>query len=219
MPNVANAPALRPLAAVIGLNCRRLRGDVTRNELAKYARGVGLRWDTSKVRDFESGRSAPTFATVLAASLALSYATGGDVTVADLVATPLGEVAVVLNDRLAPLGEKVAAAVRGEPLRLGEDDHFSSLLIEVQTQLSTRQASPQPIDEVKSRSGLDEERLTKRLGIDADALAAASLQLWRRSFSDERDRRAGPGANPQKRGRISRELQAELKKVLGDGND
>ena len=154
MPNVANAPALRPLAAVIGLNCRRLRGDVTRNELAKYARGVGLRWDTSKVRDFESGRSAPTFATVLAASLALSYATGGDVTVADLVATPLGEVAVVLNDRLAPLGEKVAAAVRGEPLRLGEDDHFSSLLIEVQRNCRPVRQAPSPSTRLRAGPGL-----------------------------------------------------------------
>ena len=35
----------------------------------------------------------------------------------------------------------------------------------------------------------------------------------------ERDRRAGPDANQQKRGRVSRELRAELEEALGNGND
>jgi hypothetical protein len=46
-----------------------------------------------------------------------------------------------------------------------------------------------------------------------------SFQLWHSTFSDERDQRAGPDANQQKRGRISRELRAELEKALSDGND
>lgn len=210
-------PALIDLAHVVGLNCRRIRTDagVTRNELAKVARGVGLRWDTSKVRDFENGRSAPTFATVLAAAAALTRATGADVTLADLVSTP-EEVAVVLNDQLAPSGARVVAAVSGDALRLDEDDRFSSMLAEVHTQLRGRTAST--VDDVKRRSGLDEERLARRLGITGEALAAESLRLWRRSFSDERDRRAGAGANPQKRGRVSRELQAELREAMSRGD-
>ncbi len=48
----------------------------------------------------------------------------------------------------------------------------------------------------------------KRLRISGDALAKVSFQLWGRAFSEERDNRAGPGANPQKRGRVARELQA-----------
>ena len=190
---------------------------MSRNELAKYARGVGLRWDTSKVRDFESGRNAPLFATVLLALLALSYATGRDVTLADLLATP-DEVAIVLNERIAPLGAKVSAAARGEPLQLDEDDHFSSLLVELLSKTG-QYSDVDPVDAVKARSGLDEERLAKRLGISADALAAESLRLWGRAFSDERDRRAGLDANPQKRGRVARILQAELEKALADGDD
>jgi hypothetical protein len=37
--------------------------------------------------------------------------------------------------------------------------------------------------------------------------------------AEERDRRAGPDANPQKRGRVPRELRAELEKALADGKD
>jgi hypothetical protein len=36
--------------------------------------------------------------------------------------------------------------------------------------------------------------------------------------SDERDQRAGPDANAQKRGRVSRELKAELKEAVSRGD-
>jgi DNA-binding transcriptional regulator YiaG len=210
---MAELPELLPLAVVVGWNCRRIRtaADVSKNELAKYARSVGLRWTTSKVGDFETGRSAPTFSTVLAVPLALSRATGRNVTLADLVATPDG-VAVVVTDKLVRIGAKVAAVTRGKPWPASDDeDMFASLLTDIDARLS--------IADIRRRSGLDEERLAKRLGIDADLLAAESLRLWRRAFSDERDRRAGPDANAQKRGRVSRLLQAELEEALTDGND
>jgi hypothetical protein len=43
--------------------------------------------------------------------------------------------------------------------------------------------------------------------------------LWQRTFSEERDRRAGADANQQKRGQESRTLRAELEKALADGDD
>jgi hypothetical protein len=64
------------------------------------------------------------------------------------------------------------------------------------------------------RSGLTEERLVKRLAVEPARLADASFRLWRKTFSEERDHRAGPVANQQKRGRVSRELRAELEKEL-----
>jgi hypothetical protein len=53
-------------------------------------------------------------------------------------------------------------------------------------------------------------------------LAGLSAALWKRTFSQERDRRAGPEANAQKRGQVSRELRKELQAVIeaathGDG--
>jgi hypothetical protein len=69
------------------------------------------------------------------------------------------------------------------------------------------------------RSGLTEHRLAKRLKITEARLAHVSFQLWQSTFTEERDRRAGPDANQQKRGQVSRELRAELEKALADGND
>jgi hypothetical protein len=72
---------------------------------------------------------------------------------------------------------------------------------------------------LQQRSGLTEHRLAQRLGISHDRLADMSFRLWQRTFSEERDRLAGPDANKQKRGQVSRTLQAELEKALADGND
>jgi hypothetical protein len=64
-----------------------------------------------------------------------------------------------------------------------------------------------------------DERMCKRIGVEPDIGAAAMANRWRRTFTAERDRRAGPDANAQRRGQISRQLQAELQKALSDGDD
>jgi hypothetical protein len=59
-------------------------------------------------------------------------------------------------------------------------------------------------------SGATEERTWKALGISPTELADWSTALWNRTFSQERDRRAGEGANAQKRGQITRKMRVEL---------
>ncbi|MGH3562709.1 MAG: hypothetical protein ACRDTN_13155 [Mycobacterium sp.] len=74
--------------------------------------------------------------------------------------------------------------------------------------------------DVAERSGLTERRLARELKVDQSRLAHASFRLWKSTFSEERDRRAGPDASQQKKGRITRGLRAELvEKALADGND
>jgi transcriptional regulator with XRE-family HTH domain len=208
-----------PLAAVLGENCKAIRtaAEVTQDELARYARRFGLRWTASKVRDFEVGRTAPTFATVLALSAALDAATAkrtgragknlmeieleNRVRLTDLV---ISDRFITLTEEFEPLGQVVADYCAGEPWDpLG------------------RFATPKKFDLARMRqaSGLTEDRLAARLGITRDELAALSLRLWRKPFSQERDRLAGPGANKQKRGQVSRALRAELEKALADGHD
>ena len=66
-------------------------------------------------------------------------------------------------------------------------------------------------------------RMCKRIGVDPAIGADAMRKLWGRSFSAERDRLAESGANAQRKGQISRalqaELQAELQKAVNDGDD
>lgn len=216
-----------PLAAVVGGNCKRIRtaASVTQDELARCARDLGLRWNSSKVADFESGRAAPTFATVLAASLALDHAlaeaahardgSAERVTLADLVDC---DGWVEVNDALGFRGGELADVCRGNVWPASPNRPRSDARIRVPVMRGSLDAGA-AVALLRQRSGLAEQRLAQRLGVSRERLAGVSFQLWQRTFSDERDRRAGPDANRQKRGQVSRTLQSELEKVLNDGND
>ena len=227
-----------PLPAVVGANCRRIRteADVTQSQLASHARRVGLHWTSSKVGDFESGRSDTPFRVILAVVLALENAISAGhsetirigearkrrptVRLADLVQY---DGYVRLTEVFEPEGRRVAEVCAGQPWRVygSEDRQTAERMDEL--------LSPAPgvlgeryrmrlfdVEDMRRRSGVNEDRLAKRVGIDRDRLLGESFRLWKgRTFSEERDRLAGSDANKQKRGRISRELRAELERELG----
>jgi DNA-binding transcriptional regulator YiaG len=234
------------VATVVGRNCARFRSaaGLTQEQFVRYARDVGLRWTASKVADFERGRRELAFGAVLAVSLALSKALvdarqrgsaiDGPVTLADLVQSD-GNV-ILTPDGPDPLGSVVADACRGRPWPLepvellGADElemqrvHNEVVKAALSKALVDGQFDPNltsaDLEHIRQRSGLTEDRLAQRLDISRDRLAAVSFRRWQgRTFSEERDRRAGFDANQQKRGRVSRELRAELEKALADGND
>lgn len=72
---------------------------------------------------------------------------------------------------------------------------------------------------VAVRGTLRDMRMCKSIGVDLGTGAAAMDKLWGRPFSAERDSRAEPDANAQRKGQISRQLKAELQKVVNDGDD
>lgn len=234
------------LAVVVGGNCARLRSaaGLTQEQFAQYARGVGLRWTASKVADFERGRREVAFGTVLAVSLALSKAqadakqrgtkVGAPVTLADLVESD-GNV-ILAPDGPDPLGAVVADVCRGRRWPLEPVDLLGA--DEVKLQAVHRQVidsalskalvdgyfdpnlTTTDLEQMRQRSGLTEDRIAQQLKISRDRLAAVSFREWQgRTFGEERDRRAGGEVNQQKKGRITRELRAELEKALADGND
>jgi hypothetical protein len=61
---------------------------------------------------------------------------------------------------------------------------------------------------------LAEQRAGKKLDITPSAVAAWSLDLYGRSLDEESERRAGIGASAQKRGRMTREIIAEIANAL-----
>jgi len=240
VPPPPTEPELSPsLAAVIGRNCKRIRSEeigVTQDDLARHCRVIGLRWSGSKVGHFEAGRSAPTFATVLAVTLALQKASeergSKGVTLADLVGDD-GYVALTDAMPIVPAAW-IADACRGQVFTLPpaddywrgatgntEDDsgRFRVLHPERVVAAVARAAAKMGPEGIEERSGLTEDRLARQLGISRGHLAEVSHRLWRSTFSEERDIRAGADANRQKRGRVSRKLRAELEEALADGND
>jgi transcriptional regulator with XRE-family HTH domain len=211
-----------PLAAVLGANCRRIRtnAEVTQDELARAARQVGLKWTASKVRDFESGRSGPTFATVLALTAALDSITNDQVALADLVSAD-GE--VTITEDFEPTGDRLADYCAGGTwergaLTLGHawdsaHDRFFSKIAEHR----------ESVIDWRKTFGLTEERIASGLGISNEQLCDMSLELWNTTFSTHRDRLAGSNANQQRKGQVTRQLKAQLKaeleKVIADGDD
>lgn len=219
----------KALAEVVGDNVRHLRGDFTADALARTIRQMfELKWDTGRIAGLENGRASPTATTLFIVSQALSELTRSSILVADLVRSPeyveVGGTAI-RSDRIADAlsGEAVELKVRdfidaeqrSDRARhsiLGwaeELKHLPNRLGELPTEL---------IQRVESQASEAEYRVAKSLGVSTIRLTAESARLWGDSFSVERDRRAGAGANAQQRGRVSRELKAELKAVI-DGDD
>lgn len=243
MTTLDNGPS-RTLAVVVGHNCRRIRTaiGITQDELAVHAKNVGLRWNAAKAANFEAGRFAAPFATILAVTLALqsalqkTFERRGEipdwgVTLADLL---VGAGNVQLTEGCwVPAYQLEAVCRKGQaigpaevitadaPARVPIEASASAVVVGdhgIGTDLALAQfAATDPVSNVLKRSGLAEHRLANRLGIAPNRLAAISLELWRSTFTEERDRRAGLGANQQKKGRISRELRAELEEALTDG--
>ena len=232
------------LPVVVGQNCRRIRAEhgVTQAQLATHARRLGLRWNNTKVSDFESGRSKTPFGDVLTAVLALDNAVAAGpgpfrvlradgtvvsrrrprVTLADLVQS---DGFVSLTADFAPVGTAVAAVCSNKPWELsGGDDADTAerpdeLLSPAPGVLGERyRMSVHDMEDMRRRSDVNEARVCKRLGINADTLLGLSWRLWHgRTFGEERDRRAG--SNPARRGQVSRELRAELERELSSGDD
>jgi transcriptional regulator with XRE-family HTH domain len=203
-----------PIAAVLGANCRRIRTDaeVTQDELARAARQFGLKWTASKVRDFEAGRSGPTFATVLALAAALDNVTNGEpVRLADLVSFDGG---VTITEDFEPDGQALADYCSG-----GTWEHCAAADRFLQLSTGNTIDWRQSVIDWPKVLGLTEERVAAGLGISTDQLCDVSLRLWNTTFSAERDRIAGPDANAQRKGQVTRQLKAQLEKALTDGDD
>jgi len=162
------------------------------------------------------------------ATVAASTSTGHEIAVslnpayhpvrlADLVNFD-GEVTV--TEDFEPSGDHLADFCGG-----GTWEHRTLALEQTWKSVADRLSSQSEIDWAESFIdwpkvlGLTEQRVAATLGISTERLGAESLRLWNATFSSERDRRAGPDANRQKRGQATRQLKAELQKAITDGND
>jgi transcriptional regulator with XRE-family HTH domain len=213
------------LATVIGRNARRLRtkAGLTLDQVSIAARMRGLNWSESRVADFESGRVAPNLATLIAVCLALAEVGCANATFPELLrsGTP-----IQINDALLLWNEQVVNLLSGRPAgepnplgqaRKGVPRSFTELeahewLIAEQYPISLENWAA--LSAVTNASGATEERTRKALGISSMLLANLSAAFWQRTFSQERDRRAGEGANAQKRGQVTRQMRAELQNAI-----
>lgn len=216
-----NEPKLLPM--VIGGNARRMRieAGATLDQMAIAVGRFGTTWSTGRVGDLESGRVSPTLPTLITVAFALGSLSSRSISLADLVQSD----DQVQIGGLSLSGEHLVDAVRGHELgpsmlsgglSLGGQIENAQADIESLAQLEGQLG---PLDwELASRvertQGLAEQRIAKDLGIAVGTLAYMAAHLWKRTFSEERDARAGSDANAQKRGRVSRQMKSELQSAL-----
>jgi transcriptional regulator with XRE-family HTH domain len=193
------------VAQVVGSNARTIRHDagLTLDHIAQAARFVGLPWTSGRVGDLESGRVGPDLRTLYALTLALTQVTGQPVSLADLLA---GGGPVQINDGLSIELAALRAAVSGQP---------PAEEVEPVAPFGPALVTPMPLEGFLHRRFREADvRMCKSIGIDNHLGALLMAKLWGRTFSDERDHRAEPDANAQRKGQISRQLKAELEKAI-----
>jgi transcriptional regulator with XRE-family HTH domain len=212
------------LAAVMGRNARELRGDATLDDVAKVARACGLNWGTGRISDLEHGKVSPTLPTMVALALIFSELRGHPVTLGHLVS---GDENIAVTSRISVTSEELRGYLSGDAVTTADQyRREASAALQSVVGGDYREHWPARLQSVSKAAtmrmlgeiGEPEERLAREIGVDRARLAAEMLALWRRSFSAERDQRAGPDANAQKKGRVARALKADLKAVL-DGDD
>lgn len=213
------------VAQVVGANAKRLRGEVPGDRLAGAARRRGLNWGTGRIADLEAGRVSPTYPMLVALALALGDIREEPIKLSDLV---VHDGFVSVTGDLVLEGGALARYVTDAPVEVlvrdmptGQDELAEIRRLEAETLESVRifRGVTEPIvAHVLDGTGEAEDRAARALGVGDDVIAVASAHLWQQSLSDERDERAGRDASAQKRGRITRQLYAELKAVI-DGDD
>lgn len=211
------------LAVVVGRNAKKLRGAATADDVARATRQLGLNWGTGRISDLEHGRVSPTLPTLVTIALALSAVAERNVTVAELLQS---DERIYLTRDLAVTGDELKAILDGD------EKAYKRLAGQAASRASAgaeaaiaewpdrlrKGVSVGQLRQVYAGYGEAEQLLERELGVSRDRLAAEMAALWGAAFHVERDRRAGPGANAQKKGRVSRALKAELKAVL-NGDD
>ncbi len=218
----------KSLAEVAGARARALRlaADKSLEDVATAARSYGLRWSTGSVGDFEGGRATASLKTLLVVLAVLSDVTGRELKLADLYA---GNGSVEITDNLTIKLSELRDMLAGAPVRtLPQKGVTITLNIPAQRFIDMPKAlrGADRVDPELHKRVLDafresDERMCKnvvpadpRPGVQSFIGAAAMAKLWEKTFTARRDELAGPDANAQRRGRISRQLKAELQEVI-----
>lgn len=216
----------KTLPQLVGGNLRTIRTDagLTLEAFAKGMRWHGVRWNTSRAGEFERGELPVSLSLLLVVAQVIKDLTGRAIRLADLLA---GDEIVELNRGFAVTGASLAEAFTGAPVKL--DDDVLAYTPEEVAWLDTGklvaalEQMPQDVRiseaiEVSQHEGVAEARVAKALGVPHGLLTAWSTKLWGRSLSQERDARSRPGDSAQRRGRITRDLIAELRSEMEQQN-
>lgn len=222
-------------------NTRAVLG-LTLDQIAQAARLYGANWSPSSVRNLERGQASLTLPTLIVLALALGRVQGRPISVLELCSTAEnlvlteGDAGIVVSREWleAVLGNETVTYdlqlsadfdTHEEP---AESPHTRAKRLEQQRNMylvngrdvpkelsdelfraldDARKTPPEPVT-------LAEKRAADKLSITPLELQRYALRLWGRALEAESAFRAGDGSSPQARGRITRVLVDEIRKVV-----
>lgn len=203
------------------------------DQLAAEGRDVGMNWSAGSISAIERGNFKPTLDVLIALAAALGELLHPEdddpgVSIDELVETP-GLIQITDNRLMNTNDLLVWLAGRGLYFRPDPEmvAKVQRMVNEQFKRINTLHLPELSMGEFKKlgTTTAGEERLAKRAEIDPLELKAWAHHLWGMSIEDQRDQQAGPNSTPQKKGRVSRELIAEIKAAMADdqagvnGND
>lgn len=214
---VASAEATT-LRAVIGRNLRAWREQqgLTADQLARELVRIGADWTGAKVINVEQGGRE----VLLDELVLIAMATG--LSPADLLAGDDAAPVVVRGSGQATGGAGVSLDLARSVLTDSQSERTQVMLSilkdrrERERQSRTRRSPERRAAECAQLEA--ERKAARRLGVEPYDVALASLQLWGRCLTDERDARVAAASEPDApprtiqalRGHITRTLLAEL---------
>lgn len=214
----------RSLSATVGSNIERLRteGGATRDEVARLARGFGLKWTVPRVTELENGGQPITVEKLIVLAAVMAEILDRPITLADLVRSdvPVRITPIMTLASGAPLArvlEGGSLPFEGAEIGMPPVAEMMGNFLQGMDEVSKIRGAKITVGEywdVTTTWGIADERAKKSLGIDTSELLAHASALWGRSVTAERDARAGEGAGAQKRGQVTRDLLNELRESI-----
>ena len=222
--------AAQPLANLVGSNVRELRQELglTLSQVATELRSLGANWSTGWVGDIAAGRGKPSVEVVLLLSLALTQASEEHIISPQALLDAEGPVALTPKAVLKPESFNRLVSEGLSDLTLGDTVDGAERLqtavgsaSEIMGTVQRISGAPLTIGQYStlySSIGLSDQRAAKKLGLSEAEYLGWCRKLWGHVMSVEVAKRAPADATPQKKGRITRELLAELRTAIGAGH-
>jgi len=221
------------LSDALGHLLQRLRAGASRDALARAARAAGVPWTATTVVQLETGRRALTVDEAARLPLVLHRLGVPAAGTARHSGTPPLEIrADAVGIHVTLCGQVVTLATRNTTLEDPEkrrlwDSEWERLRQWLGPAPSGAHAgTPAAIAENRTQLRLDqagvlEQRAARRFKVDALQVAVAARRRWRRSLTEERNRRSAEAtagksgrAAQTLRGHVTRQLLAELEPDL-----
>ncbi|MBW3080668.1 helix-turn-helix domain-containing protein [Bifidobacterium saguinibicoloris] len=207
----------------VGEFLRRYRAahGLTLDDIATASRRYGSGWSAATVRDIErGGGKADSLPVILVLVQVLNSLTGEHMAVADifeLLRTHLDVESVDVMNGSALDTLTLSKIFRGERYSLktvggGYIQDFLGPLAGPTKQLSEGRARVA----LRHTPTGAERRAAAKLGVKPVAVGFACMMLYGRSLDEEAAARAGDGASPQKRGRVTRVIVGEVAAKLSE---